>query len=574
MRRQLMALAIACVATVCAGTTTGAETEAVAAKQAAELKTAKRAARDAADDMVLVVAAGWRPKEADPEKVARVWNLPVRFTSFEAMARLEETARLEMGLERPVTLDFADTPVRDVLTFLQDFTGIGIVVDPNAFTGAGPGITLKVRDMALEKALSYILKFAGGEYQIVDGAIIVVPRGASDRREPIACDAPDSPALRKLAGSLMQETTLDFADTPLRDVVRFINDAFLKDISIVLDLRGLPKERRKVTMKTKAIPLSSMLDLLLRQAGLQVQIVGDLMLLTPDPATFLKGGGQVHRVKADDLKCVTLHTTSPRDAAMAKALAKPTTLDFADTPIRDVITFLQNSTGVNMVLDPNAVEGRRQTITLKVLKMPLRDALAAILDQAGLGYAIRGDALFISNPEGLGRCVIPGWTPEPYDARHAEALQTLQERLEKPVTLDFADTPLRDVVAFLQDFTGINMMIDPLAKGCRELPVTLKVKECRLDTALGAIAYLCDMRVIYRRGLVMFTTEDAGWLRLRRGLKRQGAGVVVAPGYVLTRLETVEQAAHIRVAPPNRSATIVDVDQEAGTALLKLEGKE
>ena len=84
-----------------------------------------------------------------------------------------------------------------------------------------------------------------------------------------------------------------------------------------------------------------------------------------------------------------------------ESLTKPVTLDFAETPVTDVVTFLQDFTGVNMILDPNAVEDGGPSITLKVEDMPLEKALGFILQFAQLDYEIRGDALFISDEEGL-----------------------------------------------------------------------------------------------------------------------------------------------------------------------------
>ncbi len=85
----------------------------------------------------------------------------------------EADKKIQESLQKPVTLDFADTPVRDVITFLQDFTGVNMVLDPNAVEDGGNAITLKVQDMPFEKALSYILKFAQLEYQIRDGALFI-----------------------------------------------------------------------------------------------------------------------------------------------------------------------------------------------------------------------------------------------------------------------------------------------------------------------------------------------------------------------------------------------------------------
>ncbi|MBM4044762.1 MAG: hypothetical protein FJ279_06600 [Planctomycetes bacterium] len=84
-----------------------------------------------------------------------------------------------------------------------------------------------------------------------------------------------------------------------------------------------------------------------------------------------------------------------------EALEKPVTLDFADTPIQDVVTFIADFAVVNIVLDRNAVPAEGAAITLKVKDIPLKNALDFVLKQAQLKYDIRNEALYISNEEGL-----------------------------------------------------------------------------------------------------------------------------------------------------------------------------
>lgn len=75
--------------------------------------------------------------------------------------------------------------------------------------------------------------------------------------------------------------------------------------------------------------------------------------------------------------------------------------DFVETPLRDVVSFLQQITNANIILDEKAV-GADIDITLKVSEMELRTALDWITGAADLAYALRGEAIFISNKENLG----------------------------------------------------------------------------------------------------------------------------------------------------------------------------
>ena len=257
--------------------------------------------------------------------------------------------------------------------------------------------------------------------------------------------------------------------------------------------------------------------------------------------------------------------------AVHLALAEPVTLDFAGTPITDVITFLQDFTRVNMILDRGAIDGDGPKITLRVTDMPLRNALVMILDAAKLEYAVRGDALFISNHEGLAGSPELGWPRQGHDPDMAEEFRLVQDQLRKPVTLDFAETPLRDVVTFMQDFTGINMVVDPELFPRLGTPVTMRTTDVPIDTAMGVIAYLCDMRLAFYNGMVVLTSAEAGRARMHRNRVREGAGVLVAPGFVATELQAVQHAESISVDGWRR-AKIVSTDARVGTALLRLQG--
>ncbi|MBM4082455.1 MAG: hypothetical protein FJ278_22310, partial [Planctomycetes bacterium] len=82
-------------------------------------------------------------------------------------------------------------------------------------------------------------------------------------------------------------------------------------------------------------------------------------------------------------------------------LAKPVTLDFAETPLTDVVAFIQNMTGLNIVLDQTVGDAKSVTITLKVTQMELKHALEWVLRQARLKYTLRSEALFISDAAGV-----------------------------------------------------------------------------------------------------------------------------------------------------------------------------
>ena len=79
-------------------------------------------------------------------------------------------------------------------------------------------------------------------------------------------------------------------------------------------------------------------------------------------------------------------------------LEQKVSFDFVETPLQDVVTFLQQVTGSNIVLDQKSLSGMpRADITLKVTDMKLGQALDWIVEQADMRYALRNSAIFIGD---------------------------------------------------------------------------------------------------------------------------------------------------------------------------------
>ncbi|HEX3134006.1 MAG TPA: hypothetical protein VHX44_10550 [Planctomycetota bacterium] len=82
-------------------------------------------------------------------------------------------------------------------------------------------------------------------------------------------------------------------------------------------------------------------------------------------------------------------------------LEQEVTLDFQDHDLVDVVDFLQKITNVNIVLDPKVVAAAPPPVTLRVEAMKLRYVIEFIMKLTGLNYALRDEALYITNAEGL-----------------------------------------------------------------------------------------------------------------------------------------------------------------------------
>lgn len=77
--------------------------------------------------------------------------------------------------------------------------------------------------------------------------------------------------------------------------------------------------------------------------------------------------------------------------------------------------------------------------------------------------------------------------------------QSINAALEQEITLDFQDTDLVDVIAFLQRITNVNFVIDPqvIAAGAVS-PVTLRVEGMKLKYVLDYVMRLTDLNYVMR----------------------------------------------------------------------------
>ena len=185
-------------------------------------------------------------------------------------------------------------------------------------------------------------------------------------------------------------------------------------------------------------------------------------------------------------------TETPR--LIEEGLQKRMTLDFADTPVTDVAAFLGDTTRVTFVVDD--IRGDALPISFKCREMKLALVLKFMLKRVGLAHKVESSAIYIADPERM---------TEVAKIEKGVSLDTPQtkEALAKPISLDFADTPMRDVCNFLGDVTHLNIVLD--AKLDPEL--TFKARAIPIREALIYVARLTRLRVYAEDNVIVFTDE-------------------------------------------------------------------
>ncbi len=100
----------------------------------------------------------------------------VAATSF-GPAKAPWRSRLQEQLQRPITFEFTEAPLSDVVEFLRTVSEANIVLDTRGIQAAGKDpkmpITLKIKDVSLADTLDWVMELSGLTYALRRGAILI-----------------------------------------------------------------------------------------------------------------------------------------------------------------------------------------------------------------------------------------------------------------------------------------------------------------------------------------------------------------------------------------------------------------
>jgi len=114
------------------------------------------------------------PRPAAPEEPERL-SRPSRSVIVFSERDLHPTweTRLRRALAKKVSFDFVETPLPDVISHIRTLTKAPIVLDPRAIRGDTPAVTLTVKDLRLDSALTWVLKLVGLKYALWDQGVYI-----------------------------------------------------------------------------------------------------------------------------------------------------------------------------------------------------------------------------------------------------------------------------------------------------------------------------------------------------------------------------------------------------------------
>ena len=351
---------------------------------------------------------------------------------------------------RKVTLNLPDTPIREVVGFLQDITGLNIVLELEG--DVEPTVSVRLREILLADALRIILDQAGlaatlaNESYVIhdgDGVWAFEPSHPSVRPIPYVLDGSE------VVFNLERALELELGEAgggPLR-----------------VDGTDL------VAVKSPAAHAAIARQLAAIRRGQQLPAVG---------LAWQRPGGAPP---------ATPGLTRALDVAR-RLRTQRVTLNFDETPLADAARFVRDITGIAVTLDPSLGDLSEHTVSLRLREISLENALTLMF--GGL------DSRLVWDVDRRGITLRTSATPA-WEHRLREAAgRALTERgpgdalrqalLDGELSLHFDAAPLTEVVTYVQDVTGLNLVLSGEARAVAARPVSVDLEAQSVYEALDA----------------------------------------------------------------------------------------
>ena len=312
---------------------------------------------------------------------------------------------------------------------------------------------------------------------------VVVWPGSSkcaDLAEPVSGGSDE-----KIEAALRSPTTLEFMETPLKDIAKYLKD--LHKIEVLLDLKSLKDvgvaPETPITRNLKGVTLRSALRLMLGELDLTYVVdEGVLLITTPK----LAARHMVTRRHA--IEDILRPNVSPEGAkARGDALTRFVSAAYAPQAWQ-----ARGGKG-SLSLDPP--EAPKCLVVEQ--SADIQEQIVEFLDQ--LRRVAREKRFPVSTPpEGWGvRLLI--------EAR-------IRKALDSPTELEFIETPLSDVIEYLKDLHKIEIQLD--AKELHDVgvssdvPVTLTLKGVPLRTALWVLLHNRKLTYVIDNEVLLITRQE------------------------------------------------------------------
>jgi uncharacterized protein YfaS (alpha-2-macroglobulin family)/TolA-binding protein len=294
--------------------------------------------------------------------------------------------RIREALAATTELQFFETPLADVVERVKRFHQIEIQVDQKALADVGidpdTPVTRSLKDISLRTALRVMLRDLDLTYVIQDEVLLITtPEKAETMLTTIVYPVAD----------LLKRSNEDGADD-FDSLIETITAAVLPNTWDTVGGMGsiAPHEdsRSLVVSQTQEVheQIAGVLEKLRKVAG-----IADGRF----PSEGLSPAGQAPGF--------SLGNVSEATKKILKTLDSPTRLEFIETPLHDVVSFLKDYHGIEIQIDRKALHdvgiGSDTPITRDLKGITLRSALQLMLRDLDLTYVIQDEVLLITTPE-------------------------------------------------------------------------------------------------------------------------------------------------------------------------------
>ncbi len=192
-----------------------------------------------------------------------------------------------------------------------------------------------------------------------------------------------------------------------------------------------------------------------------------------------------------------VHPAASRSGILADTEPLPVTLSVQDVDIKDVLSMLARSRGLNIICE----DGVRGAISIDVKDVPFEEAMRAVVTMAGFDVSRRGSIYFVHRSEDAG-------TASPFfrdvrsfrlDYAKPDDIESVVKDLLSPGGKVLSYGPLRTVV--VDDRPDVIMRIEPIIRSLdtppRQVMIEARILEARLaqDMRFGI-----DWSLVFSRG--------------------------------------------------------------------------
>lgn len=191
---------------------------------------------------------------------------------------------------------------------------------------------------------------------------------------------------------------------------------------------------------------------------------------------------------------------TPDEATAAALDAKKIDVDFVDAEAGDIAAFFRDFSGLNFVVDAGIDAGDHKA-TIRSTGLTLGDTSRAAAKALSLEQVVWHGIVVWTTPDRATRlrntaAPAAGENADDATLKAAKKLRTVK------VDLNFGDAALVDILAFVQDISGVSTALQGGNPGSETLSIVLH--NAALGDVLALIAFQLDLDVDLSDGVIIF----------------------------------------------------------------------